>query len=146
MRCGRIWREAGPDQRQNGPRWIRRRRRWCSRSGRRSATSTWSKTGYGTVQDSHTSQLHQQQAALLSSQATFKLAQRQVEALKAQRKSAVASLAQAEDRRDQAQLNLSYTTITAAQLGRVVNLSAAAGQFVQPASSLTMFFSGSAAP
>lgn len=97
-------------------------------------------TGYGAVQDSHTSQLHQQQSALLSSQATFKLAQRQVEALKAQRRSAVASLAQAEARRDQAQLNLSYTTITAAQLGRVVNLSAAAGQFVQPASSLTMFF------
>lgn len=98
-------------------------------------------TGYGTVQNSqqYTSQLHQQQAALLSSQATFKLAQRQVEVLKAQRKSAVASLAQAEAQRDQAQLNLSYTTITAAQPGRVVDLSAAAGQFAQPASSLTMF-------
>ena len=98
-------------------------------------------TGYGTVQNSqqYTSQLHQQQAALLSSQASLKLAQRQVEALKAQRKNAVASLAQAQAQRDQAQLNLSYTTVTAAQPGRVVNLSAAAGQFAQPGNSLTMF-------
>jgi membrane fusion protein (multidrug efflux system) len=98
-------------------------------------------TGYGTVQNAqqYTSQLHQQQAALASAQATFKLAQRQVEALKAQRNSAVASLAQAQAQRDQAELNLSYTTVTAAQLGRVVNLSAAVGQFAQPGTSLTMF-------
>jgi membrane fusion protein (multidrug efflux system) len=98
-------------------------------------------TGYGTVQNSeqYTSQLHQQQAALLSAQATLRLAQRQVEALKAQRKSAVASLAQAQAQRDQAQLNLSYTTVTAAQPGRVVNLSAAVGQFAQPGTNLTMF-------
>jgi membrane fusion protein (multidrug efflux system) len=98
-------------------------------------------TGYGTVQNSeqYTSQLHQQQAALLSAQSTLNLAQRQVEALKAQRKSAVASLAQAQAQRDQAQLNLSYTTITAAQPGRVVNLSAAIGQFAQPGTNLTMF-------
>ena len=98
-------------------------------------------TGYGSVQNSeqYTSQLHQQQAALLSAQATLNLAQRQVEALKAQRKSAVASLAQAQAQRDQAQLNLSYTTVTAAQPGRVVNLSAAVGQFAQPGTNLTMF-------
>jgi membrane fusion protein (multidrug efflux system) len=98
-------------------------------------------TGYGTVQNEqqYTSQLHQQQAALASAQATFKLAQRQVEALKAQRNSAVASLAQAQAQRDQAELNLSYTTVTAAQPGRVVNLSAAVGQFAQPGTSLTMF-------
>ena len=98
-------------------------------------------TGYGTVQNAQqfTSQLHQQQAALLSAQATLKLATRQVESLKAQRKSAVASLAQAEAQRDQAQLNLSYTTVTAAQPGRVADLSAATGQFAQPGNSLTMF-------
>ncbi|MBV9533126.1 MAG: HlyD family secretion protein [Bradyrhizobium sp.] len=98
-------------------------------------------TGYGTVQNSeqYTSQLHQQQASLLSAQATLNLAQRQVEALKAQRKSAVASLAQAQAQQDQAQLNLSYTTVTAAQPGRVVNLSAALGQFAQPGTNLTMF-------
>lgn len=98
-------------------------------------------TGYGTVQNEqqYTSQLRQQQAALASAQATLKLAQRQVEALKAQRSSAIASLAQAQAQRDQAELNLSYTTVTAAQPGRVVNLGAAAGQFAQPGTSLTMF-------
>jgi membrane fusion protein, multidrug efflux system len=98
-------------------------------------------TGYGTVQNAqqYTSQLHQQQAALQSAQATLRLAQRQIEALKAQHNSAVANLAQAKAQRDQAKLNLSYTTVTAAQPGRVVNLGAAAGQFAQPGTSLTMF-------
>jgi membrane fusion protein, multidrug efflux system len=98
-------------------------------------------TGYGSVQNAqqYTSQLHQQQAALASAQATLKLAQQQVEALKAQRNSAVASLGQAKAQRDQAQLNLSYTTVTAAESGRVVNLGAAVGQFVQPGTNLTMF-------
>jgi membrane fusion protein (multidrug efflux system) len=98
-------------------------------------------TGYGSVQNAqqYTSQLHQQQAALASAQATLKLAQRQIEALKAQRNSALANLAQAKAQRDQAQLNLSYTTLTAAQPGRVVNLSAAVGQFAQPGTNLTMF-------
>jgi membrane fusion protein (multidrug efflux system) len=62
-----------------------------------------------------------------------------MEALKAQRASARANLAQATAQRDQAQLNLSYTTVTAAQPGRVVNLGAAVGQFVQPGTTLTMF-------
>jgi membrane fusion protein (multidrug efflux system) len=98
-------------------------------------------TGYGTVQNAqqYTSQLHQQQSALQSAQATLNLAQRQVEALKAQRKSAEANLAQAEAQRDQAKLNLSYTTVTAATPGRVVNLTAAVGQFAQPGTNLTMF-------
>jgi membrane fusion protein (multidrug efflux system) len=67
------------------------------------------------------------------------LAQRQLGALKAQHKSAVASVAQAQAQRDQAKLNLSYTTVTAAQPGRVVNLGAAIGQFAQPGTNLTMF-------
>jgi membrane fusion protein (multidrug efflux system) len=98
-------------------------------------------TGYGTVQNSeqYTSQLHQQQSALQSARSTLDLAQRQIEALKAQRKSALANLAQTEAQRDQAELNLSYTTITAAQPGRVVNLSAAVGQFAQPGTNLSMF-------
>jgi membrane fusion protein (multidrug efflux system) len=98
-------------------------------------------TGYGTVQNAqqYSSQLHQQQAALASAQATLKLAERQLESLKAQRNSAVANLAQAEAQRDQAKLNLSYTAVTAAQSGRVVNLSAATGQLAQPGTNLTMF-------
>jgi membrane fusion protein, multidrug efflux system len=95
----------------------------------------------GTVQNAqqYTSQLHQDQAALDSAQATLKLAQRQVEALKAQRASDVASLAQAKAQREQAQLNLSYTTVTADQPGRVVQLSAAVGQYAQPGTNLSMF-------
>jgi membrane fusion protein, multidrug efflux system len=95
----------------------------------------------GSVQNAqqYASQLRQQQAALESAQATLKLAQRQLESLKAQRASAVASLAQAKAQHDQAQLNLSYTTVTAAQRGRVVNLTAAVGQFAQPGTNLAMF-------
>ena len=98
-------------------------------------------SGYGTIQNAqqYTSQLHQRQAALQSAQATLNLAQRQLGALKAQRKSAVANLAQAQAQREQAKLNLSYTTVTAAQPGRVVNLGAAVGQFAQPGTNLTMF-------
>ena len=97
--------------------------------------------GYGTVQNSQqwSSQLRQDSAALESAQATLNLSQRQIEALKAQRASAVAGLAQAKAQRDQAELNLSYTIVTAAQPGRVVNLTAAAGQFAQPGTNLTMF-------
>jgi membrane fusion protein, multidrug efflux system len=69
----------------------------------------------------------------------LKLAQRQVEALKAQRASAVASLAQAKAQRDQAQINLGYTTVTADQPGRVVQLSATVSQYAQPGTNLTMF-------
>ena len=95
----------------------------------------------GTVQNAqqYTSQLHQDQAALDGAQATLKLAQRQIQALKAQRDSAVASLAQAKAQRDQAQINLGYTTVTADQSGRVVQLSAAVGQYAQPGTNLTMF-------
>src|SRR5262245_56817446 len=98
-------------------------------------------TGSGTVQNAQqwTSQQQQQEAALASAQANLKVAQRQLESVKAQRESAVANLAQANAQRDQAQLNLSYTTVTAAQAGRVVQLSAAVGQFAQPGTNLTMF-------
>jgi membrane fusion protein (multidrug efflux system) len=99
------------------------------------------KTGFGTVQNEQqtAAQLRQQVAALQSSQATLVLAQRQVEGLGAQRSSAMASLAVAKAQRDQAKLNLSYTTVTAAQPGRVVNLTAANGQLAQSGTNLTMF-------
>jgi len=95
----------------------------------------------GSVQNAqqYTSQFRQQQAAVDSAEATLKLAQRQIEALKAQRDNAVASLAQAKAQVEQAQLNLSYTTVTADQPGRVVQLSAAVGQYAQPGANLTMF-------
>jgi len=95
----------------------------------------------GTVQDAqrYTSGLSQQQAAVESAQATLALAQRQIEALKAQRSSGVANLGLRKAQRDQAQLDLSHTIVTADQPGRVVQLSAAVGEFAQPGTNLTMF-------
>ncbi len=95
----------------------------------------------GTVQNAqrYTSGLRQQQAAVESAQATLALAQRQIEALKAQRSSAVANLGLRKAQRDQAQLDLSHTIVTADQPGRVVQLSGAVGQFAQPGTNLTMF-------
>jgi membrane fusion protein, multidrug efflux system len=95
----------------------------------------------GTVQNAqqYTSQLHQDQAARDSAQATLKLVQRQMESLKAQRDSAVANLAQAKAQRDQARINFGYTTVTADQPGRVVQLSAGVGEYAQAGTNLTMF-------
>ena len=95
----------------------------------------------GTVQDAqrYASQLDQQTAALQAAQANQNLAQQQIGVLVAQRASAVANLAQAEAQRDEAQLNLSHTVVTAAEPGRVVQLSAATGEFAQPGTALTMF-------
>jgi membrane fusion protein (multidrug efflux system) len=97
--------------------------------------------GAGSVQNAqqYSSQLRQQQAAVKTAQATVAAAERQQAALAAQRGSAEANLAQALAARDQAELNLSYTTITAAQPGRIVNLSAAVGQYAQVGANLTMF-------
>jgi membrane fusion protein, multidrug efflux system len=97
--------------------------------------------GSGTVETAqqYASQLRQQQAALAAAESTIKLPQRQVWALKKQHNSAVANLAQVTAQRDQAQLNLSYTTVKAAQSGRVVNLTAAVGQFAQSGTNLAMF-------
>src|SRR5262245_52435129 len=102
---------------------------------------TLAQRGAGTVENAQQfeSQLHQQEAALKTAQATLAVAQRQIDSLNAQRGSALASLAQAQAQRDQAQLNLSYTTVAAAQPGRVANLTAAVGQFAQAGTSLTMF-------
>jgi membrane fusion protein, multidrug efflux system len=66
-------------------------------------------------------------------------ARRQIAALRAQRASDEAKLGEAKAQRDQAALNLSYTTITAAQPGQVVQLSVAVGEYAQPGTALTMF-------
>ena len=98
------------------------------------------KTGAGSLQNAqqYGSQLRQQAAAVATAQAQLAVARRQADALKAQRESAVAALAQAKAQRAQAELNLSYTTVRAAQAGRVVNLSGAVGQFAQPGTNLAM--------
>jgi membrane fusion protein, multidrug efflux system len=99
------------------------------------------RTGAGSVQNQqqYDSQLHQQQAALKTAQAAQVAAERQVTALRAQRTTAEAQVAQATAQRNQARLNLSYTTVTAAEAGRVVNLSAAVGEYVSAGTDLTMF-------
>ncbi|MET0194817.1 MAG: HlyD family secretion protein [Hyphomicrobiaceae bacterium] len=95
----------------------------------------------GTVQmaEQTVSRLRQDQASLRNTQAAVVVAQRQVHALLAQRTAAEASLAQANAQRDQALLNLSYTTMTAAQAGRVVNLTAAVGQYAQAGTNFSLF-------
>jgi membrane fusion protein (multidrug efflux system) len=102
---------------------------------------TLAKEGWSSQQTGELAQaeLYQQRAAVSSSQASLTVAQRQFEALKAQRASAVAHLQQAEAQRDQAKLNLSYTTVTAAQPGRVVQLGAAVGQYAQAGTALSIF-------
>ena len=97
--------------------------------------------GAGTVEAAQqtTSQLDQQRAAVASAEAAQTLAERQVEALKAQRATAEANLAEAKARRDQGELNLAHTTVRAAQAGRIVNLGAAVGQYVTPGTALASF-------
>jgi len=85
------------------------------------------------------SELYQQQAALSNAKANVTVARRQLESLGAQRSAAVASLQQAEAKRDQAQLDLSYTTVAAAQPGRIVQLGAAVGQLAQAGTALSIF-------
>ncbi|HEY1881193.1 MAG TPA: HlyD family secretion protein [Caulobacteraceae bacterium] len=97
--------------------------------------------GWATAQQGTTDvqNLKAQQAAVDSAQAALKVAQRQIDTLRAQRASQEASLAQAQAQLDQAKLNLSYTTVTADQPGRVVNLTGAVGQYAQAGTNLTMF-------
>jgi membrane fusion protein (multidrug efflux system) len=95
----------------------------------------------GTVQNAqlYGSQLLEREATLKTNQATLIAAERQIDVLKAQRVTDEANLAQAKDQRDQAALNLSYTTVTADQAGHIANLSAAVGEFASSGASLSMF-------
>ena len=97
--------------------------------------------GAGTIQQSQssTSTLEQRQASLANAKANVVAAQKQIGSLQAQRASAEAQLAQAGAQRDQARLNLGYTTVTAAQGGRVVRLTGGVGEYAQAGQSLSMF-------
>ncbi len=96
----------------------------------------WATAQQGTIDVQN---LEAQQAAAESAQATLKVAQRQIDVLKAQRATDEANLAQMSAQRDQAQLDLSYTTVTPDQAGRVANLSAAVGEYATTGTSLSMF-------
>jgi membrane fusion protein (multidrug efflux system) len=102
---------------------------------------TLAKRGAGSLQKAQQtrSDLTQRQAGLAAAAAAVGVAQRQADVLRAQLESADANLAAAEAARRQAELNLSYTVIIAAQSGRVAELSAARGEFVQPGQALMAF-------
>jgi multidrug resistance efflux pump len=93
---------------------------------------TLAKDGWGTTQDAqqHTSQLHQQEAAVESVQQNLNLVLRQVDSLKAQRVSADGSLAQAKALLRQARVNLERTRILSPADGYVTNLLAQRGDYV----------------
>lgn len=93
---------------------------------------TLAKEGWASQQNAEqvTSQLHQQQAAVQSAQESLNQAQRQIEALKAQRLGAVATLGLAKAQLHQARVNLERTRIVSPVDGYVTNLLAALGDYV----------------
>ncbi len=97
--------------------------------------------GWGTIQTAQqwSSQQRQDQAGLKSAQDQLVATARQLDALAAQRNAAEAKLNDAIAQRDQAALNLSYTVVTAAQPGRIVQLTAGVGEYAQAGTNLTMF-------
>ncbi|MGD9540475.1 HlyD family secretion protein [Methylocystis sp.] len=97
--------------------------------------------GTGTVQRQQrtSSQLAQEQAGRERASDALEAARGQIQSLEAQRAAAQAKIAQANAQVDKARLNLSYTTVRAAEAGRVVRLTAAVGELAQAGASLAMF-------
>ena len=95
-------------------------------------------TGYGSVQNAQSAQSRHAgaQAAIERDKANLASAQKQVELLKAEITQASATASRAKALQDQAELNLSYTTIIAPIDGVVGNRSLRAGQFVQAGTQL----------
>ncbi|MCK1387066.1 HlyD family secretion protein [Bradyrhizobium sp. 21] len=97
--------------------------------------------GAGTVQRQQQtrSDLQAQQANTERAKTAVTAAQVGIKTLQAQLEGARAQLEQSQAQLDQAKLNLQYTSVTAAQSGRVVKLSGAKGTFVTAGQSLMMF-------
>ncbi|TWF54466.1 HlyD family secretion protein [Neorhizobium alkalisoli] len=97
--------------------------------------------GAGSLQTSQQSEsnLRQADAANAQAQASITSAMKNKAAAEAQRNSAQASLKEAEAQKETAEQNLSYTTLTAAQPGRIVKLSGSKGQFVEAGQAVAMF-------
>jgi membrane fusion protein (multidrug efflux system) len=95
-------------------------------------------TGYGSVQNAQNAQARDNTAlaAIERDKANLVSAQKQVELLKAELAQAVAADARAKAIQQQAELNLSYTTITAPIDGVVGNRTLRVGQFVQAGTQL----------
>jgi membrane fusion protein (multidrug efflux system) len=96
------------------------------------------RTGYGTVQRAQQAQsdIVQKQAKLASDKTGVASAEKQISVLQAQLEQARAALAQQQANEHQAELNLSYTTITAPFDGTVGVRTLQVGQFVQPGTQL----------
>jgi membrane fusion protein, multidrug efflux system len=95
-------------------------------------------TGYGSVQNAQNAQARDNTAlaAIERDKANLASAQRQVELLKAELAQAVAASAKANALERQAELNLSYTTITSPIDGVAGNRTLRVGQFVQAGTQL----------
>jgi membrane fusion protein, multidrug efflux system len=99
------------------------------------------KTAVGTVQraEQTRSQLQQAQATSSRASANVEAAKKQLAALQAQRVSSLANVEAAKADEALATLNLSYTNVVAPQSGKIVQLTAAKGQYVQVGQNLMMF-------
>ena len=95
-------------------------------------------TGYGSVKNAQQAQsrIASAQAAILRDTANLASAVKQVDLLKAEIVQANAALARAQALQSQAELNLSYTTITAPIDGIVGNRTLRTGQYVQAGTQL----------
>jgi membrane fusion protein, multidrug efflux system len=95
-------------------------------------------TGYGSVQNAQNAQSRNAgaQAAILRDTANLASAQKQVELLKAEIAQAIAAAGRAAALQRQAELNLSYTTITSPIDGIVGNRTLRTGQYVQAGTQL----------
>jgi len=95
-------------------------------------------TGYGSVQNAQQAQsrIASAQAAILRDSANLASAVKQVDLLKAEIVQADAALARAQALQSHAELNLSYTTITAPIDGIVGNRTLRTGQYVQAGTQL----------
>ena len=100
--------------------------------------SALERTGYGTTQRAQQAQADvvQKQSKLDSDKAGISSAEKQIDVLDAQLAQARATLAQQQASERQAELNLSYTTITAPFDGTIGVRTAQIGQFVQPGTQL----------
>ncbi|CCJ06436.1 HlyD family secretion protein [Methylocystis sp. SC2] len=113
--------------------------RFAQQEATRSRTLVQRGTGTVQRQQQTSSQLGQEQARRERAGDTLQAARAQVQSLEAQRATAEARIGQASAQVDKARLDLSYTTVKAAESGRVVRLTAAVGQLVQAGTSLAMF-------
>ncbi|WP_024575945.1 MULTISPECIES: HlyD family secretion protein [unclassified Afipia] len=95
-------------------------------------------TGFGSVQNAQSAQARDGTAiaTIARDKANLTSAQKQVELLKAELAQAIAANARAKAQQRQAELNLSYTTITAPISGVVGNRTLRVGQFVQAGTQL----------